>query len=74
MIQHIIVRPLAVEDVVQAAAWYEKQQRGLGEELIDAARSSSRSVEPRTLPRCPPRRRSVARSYGTVPLSNFLLG
>jgi toxin ParE1/3/4 len=35
MIQQIIVRPLAVEDVVEAAAWYERQAEGLGEELID---------------------------------------
>ncbi len=35
MIQRIIVRPLAVQDVVEAAAWYERQAEGLGEELID---------------------------------------
>ena len=35
MIQQIIVRPLAVEDAVEAAAWYERQADGLGEELID---------------------------------------
>lgn len=35
MIQQIIVRPLAVEDVMEAAAWYERQAEGLGEELID---------------------------------------
>jgi len=31
----IIVRPQAVEDVVRAAAWYERQQTGVGEALID---------------------------------------
>ena len=35
MIQQIIVRPPAVEDVVDAAAWYEAHAQGLGEELID---------------------------------------
>ena len=35
MIQRIIVRPLAVEDVVAAAAWDEARTPGLGEELID---------------------------------------
>lgn len=35
MIRQIIVRPPAVEDVVDAAAWYEAHAPGLGEELID---------------------------------------
>ena len=35
MIRRAIVRPSAVEDVVDAAVWYEAQSPGLGEELID---------------------------------------
>ena len=35
MIQRVIFRPAAVEDVVEAAAWYEAHAPGLGEELID---------------------------------------
>lgn len=35
MIQCVIFRPAAVEDLVQAAAWYEEQLAGLGEELVD---------------------------------------
>jgi plasmid stabilization system protein ParE len=35
MIRRIIVRPLAVDDLVEAAARYERQAEGLGEELID---------------------------------------
>ncbi len=35
MIQQLIVRPSAVEDVVEAAAWYEKQAEGLGEDLVN---------------------------------------
>ena len=35
MIQQIIVRPPAVEDAVDAVAWYEAHAPGLGEELID---------------------------------------
>jgi plasmid stabilization system protein ParE len=35
MIQQIIFRSAAVEDIVQAAAWYEAHAPALGEELID---------------------------------------
>ncbi len=35
MIRQIIVRGPAVEDLVDAAAWYEAQSPGLGEQLID---------------------------------------
>jgi plasmid stabilization system protein ParE len=35
MIQRVIFRPAAVEDVIEAAAWYEAHAPGLGEELID---------------------------------------
>ena len=34
MIRQIIFRPAAVDDVVEAAAWYEAHTPGLGEELI----------------------------------------
>jgi plasmid stabilization system protein ParE len=35
MIQRVIFRPQAVEDVVEAAAWYEAHALGLGDQLID---------------------------------------
>jgi len=35
MIQHVIFRPAAVEDVVRAAAWYEAPAAGFGGELLD---------------------------------------
>jgi hypothetical protein len=35
MIQKVIFRQPAVEDVVEAAAWYEAHGLGLGEQLID---------------------------------------
>ena len=36
MIQNVIFRPAAVEDLVAAVAWYETHATGLGEDLIDA--------------------------------------
>ena len=35
MIRQIVVRPAAVDDIVEAAAWYEAHAPGLGEELVD---------------------------------------
>jgi plasmid stabilization system protein ParE len=35
MIRRVIVRPLAVEDIANAATWYESQRSGLGVELTD---------------------------------------
>jgi plasmid stabilization system protein ParE len=32
---NVIFRPPAVEDTVEAAAWYEERAPGLGDELID---------------------------------------
>jgi plasmid stabilization system protein ParE len=35
MIQRVIFRPAAFEDVVEATTWYEARSPGLGEDLID---------------------------------------
>ncbi len=35
MIRRVIVRPLAAEDIADAATWYEDQQPGLGTQLVD---------------------------------------
>ena len=35
MIQKVIFRQPAVEDVAEAAAWYEAHAPGLGEQLIE---------------------------------------
>jgi plasmid stabilization system protein ParE len=44
MIQRIIFRPAAVEDVIEATAWYEAHAPGLGEQLIDEIlRATSRA-------------------------------
>jgi plasmid stabilization system protein ParE len=38
----VIFRPQAVEDIVEAAAWYEAHAPGLGEQLIDEILSATR--------------------------------
>jgi len=35
MIRRVVVRPLAVEDIANAATWYEAQSPGLGVDLTD---------------------------------------
>ena len=45
MIRRAIVRPPAVEDVANAATWYEDQRLGLGEELVDEVVSAIRRAE-----------------------------
>jgi plasmid stabilization system protein ParE len=35
MIRRVIVRPLALADIAEAATWYEDQSPSLGEELTD---------------------------------------
>jgi len=35
MIRRVIVRPLAVEDIANAATWYEEQSPDLGVDLTD---------------------------------------
>jgi plasmid stabilization system protein ParE len=35
MIQEVIFRPAAVEDLVAAAGWYETHATGLGEDLVE---------------------------------------
>jgi plasmid stabilization system protein ParE len=45
MIQKIIFRQPAVEDVVEAAAWYEAHSPGLGEQLIDEILRATRRAQ-----------------------------
>jgi plasmid stabilization system protein ParE len=45
MIQKVIFRPPAVEDVVEAAAWYEAHAAGLGKQLIDEILSATRRAQ-----------------------------
>jgi plasmid stabilization system protein ParE len=41
----VIFRPAAVEDLVAAAAWYETQAPGLGEDLIDEVLAAVRRAQ-----------------------------
>ena len=45
MIQRVIVRPLAVEDIADAVTWYEEQRTGLGDELVDEIISAIRRAQ-----------------------------
>jgi len=45
MIQRVIFRPQAVEDVVEAAVWYETRAPGLGEQLIDEILRATRRAQ-----------------------------
>jgi plasmid stabilization system protein ParE len=38
----VIFRPLAADDIVEAAAWYEGHSPGLGEELVDEILNAAR--------------------------------
>ena len=41
----VIFRPQAVEDVIEAAAWYEAHAPGLGEQLIDEILTATRRAQ-----------------------------
>jgi toxin ParE1/3/4 len=41
----VIFRPQAVEDIVEAAAWYEAHASGLGEQLIDEILSATHRAQ-----------------------------
>jgi toxin ParE1/3/4 len=45
MIQEVIFRQLAVEDVAEAAAWYEAHVPGLGEQLIEEILLATRRAQ-----------------------------
>lgn len=45
MIQNVIFHPAAVEDLVAAAAWYETNASGLGEDLIDEILAAVRRAQ-----------------------------
>lgn len=45
MIRRVIVRPLALADIADAAAWYEAQHPSLGEELVDEIIRAIRRAE-----------------------------
>jgi plasmid stabilization system protein ParE len=45
MIQRVIFRHSVVEDVAEAAAWYEAHAPGLGEQLIDEILKATRRAQ-----------------------------
>ncbi|HEV2842717.1 MAG TPA: type II toxin-antitoxin system RelE/ParE family toxin [Chthoniobacterales bacterium] len=45
MIREIIFRPAAVDDVVEAATWYEAHAPGLAEELVDEIMRATRRAQ-----------------------------
>ena len=45
MIQEVIFRQPAVEDVIEAAAWYEAHAPGLGEQLIEEILLATRRAQ-----------------------------
>jgi toxin ParE1/3/4 len=42
---NVIFRPLAVEDIAEAATWYEARSPGLGDELIDEVLAATRRAQ-----------------------------
>ena len=42
---NVIFRPLAVEDIAEAATWYEARSPGLGDELIDEILAATRRAQ-----------------------------
>lgn len=42
---NVLFRPRAVEDIVEAAIWYEAHTPGLGEELIDEILKATRRAQ-----------------------------
>jgi hypothetical protein len=45
MIQKVIFRQPAVEDIAEAAAWYNARASGLGEQLIDEILRATRRAQ-----------------------------
>ena len=45
MIETVIFRQPAVEDLIEAAAWYEAHAPGLGEQLIDEILRATRRAQ-----------------------------
>ena len=45
MIQRVVIRPLAVEDIAEAVAWYDSQRLGLGDELTEEIIKATRRAQ-----------------------------
>jgi len=69
----VIFRPHAVEDVIEAAAWYEAHAPGLGEQLIDEILTATHCAQenPELFRNRPSRRQRPPRSHEAFPLSDL---
>jgi plasmid stabilization system protein ParE len=76
MIQTVVFRPQAVEDVVEAAAWYEAHASGVGDELIDEILKATRRAQnnPELFRVVPSRGKRSTRSHKSFSLPDLLLG
>jgi len=76
MIQKLIFRQPAVEDVVEAAAWYEAHGPGLGEKLIDEILKGDATSPGCSgiISYCPSGRRSSPRAHKSFSLPRLFLG
>jgi plasmid stabilization system protein ParE len=64
--KRLVVRPLAAQDIDEAAGWYERQAPGLGEEFLAAVdrRLAEIQTAPDRFPRISPRlRRALLRRF-----------
>jgi len=71
---NVIFRPPAVEDTVEAAAWYEERAPGLGDELIDEILAAAdRATKSRIISHRSPSRQDSPGPHKSLSLSHLFL-